>query len=76
MAKIVVTKKWANENRDFVIYNYLAEKKTVTLEETKEELQRRYDIILTDKEIRQILSDYVKKGVLRPGVRNYKFVPC
>lgn len=26
MANIVVTKKWAKKNRDFVIYNYLAEK--------------------------------------------------
>lgn len=35
-----------------------------------------YDIILTHKEIEQIFRDYSKKGVLRPGFRNYKFVPC
>lgn len=70
MAKIVVSKEWARENKDFVIYNYLAKKGKTTIAEAKKELEEKYGISLTDSEIHQIFAEYVTSGVLSQRMHN------
>ncbi len=71
-----VTKEWCKNNSEFVIYNYFAEKNIITKEQAQKELQERYDICLTEKQIDEIFKEYVMNGILKQGFRYYKYAPA
>ena len=68
--------KLAEEESDFVIYNYIASQENVTEKQLKEDLRGKYGLQLNIEEIQKIILDYVKCGILSPRFRYYKVKSC
>lgn len=66
MTKIIVDGNFIKNNTDLVIYNYLAETKYVTAIQVKEDLEKKYGIKMTLKEVNNLLEEYVILGCLSP----------
>lgn len=66
MTKMIVDGNFIKNNRDLVIYNYLAETKYVTVIQVKEDLEKRYRIKMTLEEVEKLLEEYVILGLLSP----------
>ena len=64
MATIVMNKNKVRENFEFVVYNYLASERKITFEKLQKDFKERYDIDLILDEVNEIISEYVKSGVL------------
>lgn len=71
---IYVTKQWAKENIDFIFYNYLAEKKIITIEQCQKDLVEKYDINLSIKSLKDLFLQSVRNGILKQNFRSYEFV--
>lgn len=74
MATMVsVTKEYAKEHSGFVIYNYIAEKRNVTIEQVRKEMKERFNI--PKEEVDTFFEDALQSGILSPRVGYYKFQP-
>lgn len=70
---IPITKEYAKEHSGFVIYNYVAEKRDVTIEQVRKEMKERFDI--PKEEVDAFFKEALQSGILSPRVGYYKFQP-
>lgn len=74
MAVLVpITNEYAKEHSGFVIYNYVAEKGEVTIEQVRKEMKEKYDI--PEEEVNEFFEEALQSGILSPRVGYYKFQP-
>lgn len=70
---VPVTKEWIKEHSGYVIYNYVAEKKNVTIEQVQKEMKEKFDI--PKGEVDAFFEEALQSGILSARVGYYKFQP-
>lgn len=68
---VPITKEFAKEHSGFVIYNYVAEKKNVTIEQVQKEMKEKFDI--PKGEVNAFFEEAIQGGILSPRVGYFKF---
>lgn len=68
---IPITKEYTKGHSGFVIYNYIAEKKNVTIEQVQKEMKEKFDI--PKEEVITFFEEALQSGILSPRVGYYKF---
>lgn len=69
--KIFMSAKEAQKEKESVIYNYIASHIKATPEKMRTDLKEKFGLKLTEKEIKKMISEYVRKQTLSPKLRYY-----
>lgn len=68
---IAMTKEQCRRDKEFVLYNYIASQIKVTPEKMRTDLKEKFGLEFTEKEVEEIISEYVRAQILSPRLRYY-----
>jgi hypothetical protein len=71
MCMVLVEK--TSQNADFIMYNYVLSKTRFTLDQLIKDLKK-YDLDLSDADIKRKVWDLVSSRVIRESFNNYSYV--
>ena len=70
MAQIFIPSVMTKETKDFVIYNVVAYQTEHWSEKELQEILKNYNILISLKEVKEIINEFILKGLLTTSYEN------
>ena len=70
MAQIFIPSVMTKETKDFVIYNVVAYQTEYWSEKELQEILKNYNILISLKEVKEIINEFILKGLLTTSYEN------